>query len=137
MSDDEHRQNPTPGELGAKQELALNMLLEGRGVAEVAAKIGVHRGTLWEWSRGPAWIAERDRRRAEAREAAQASLWTLAGSGRDAVKVLLDVAVDERQPPAPRVQAAKAVIDILRGLLADDLEDRVTALEVAVLGGGR
>jgi hypothetical protein len=44
-----------PAELTPAQEQAVELLTAGKGVGDVAATLGVHRSTLWDWGKMPAF----------------------------------------------------------------------------------
>ena len=45
-------------DLTAQQNQALTLLITGRSIPEIAQELGLHRSTVWRWSREPAFEAE-------------------------------------------------------------------------------
>ena len=54
-------------DLTAQQNQALTLLITGRSIPEIAQELGLHRSTVWRWSREPAFEAEFNASVAEAR----------------------------------------------------------------------
>jgi len=59
------QQNATETELTDQQLTAIELLLSGQGVSQVAEQVDVDRSTLWRWGQLPAFQAELNRRRQE------------------------------------------------------------------------
>lgn len=97
-----------PPVLKPRPARALELLLAGRTVSEIAAEVNVNRGTVWRWLGDPtfadALARERDARRTAVGEALDAA----AG---EAVAVLLAELRREGGRPADRVRAASVILD--------------------------
>jgi hypothetical protein len=107
--------------LAAKQDLLVGMLLSGRGLAESAEELGVHRSTCWRWLRDPRVQAELRKGRAELQSAARAGL---VAASLEAVRYLRQVVSDPGASVNARLRAACAVLDrcgVSKG--AEGLED--------------
>lgn len=99
------QQNPT--NLSPQQEQAAEMLVAGRRMGHTAKTLGIHRVTLWEWTRLPvfqqhlndlrraAWRSARDRMRQNTAKAA---------------RVLGDILSDPSARAQDRVAAARVVL---------------------------
>jgi hypothetical protein len=109
------RQNPT--RLTPRQARAAAMLASGRRVSATAKAVPVHRATLWEWTKLPAfqqhmndlrqaaWRSARDRMRENAARAAQ---------------VLGDMLQDAAARPQDRIAAARVVLAATGPLFPED-----------------
>jgi len=79
---DPTRQNPTdsdtqsapPPNLTHRQQTAITLLLAGHTMTSVAANLGLHRSTLYEWKRQSDFMQELNRRHQEIRRASDARL---------------------------------------------------------------
>jgi len=99
------RQSPT--DLTPRQARAAAMVASGQSVTETSEAVRVHRATLWEWTKLPAfqqhmndlrqaaWRSARDRMRENAARAAQ---------------VLGDILQDAAARPQDRIAAARVVL---------------------------
>jgi hypothetical protein len=125
MSGNKRQRGLTPA-----QERAVELLAQGQGMGEVATAVGVHRVTLWEWTRLPAfaeacevlrqeaWRAAADRMRRNVTRAAEvigAALDDPSASLRDrllAAKLALDAtaAVEDRVPDTSRLETWEAIV---------------------------
>jgi hypothetical protein len=90
VNPDEIRQNPTESDtqltqpnppttitqptLSSLQQTAITLLLSGHTLSAVAATLRLHRSTLYQWKRIPAFILELNHRQHEIRRAADARL---------------------------------------------------------------
>lgn len=93
MARDDLRQDATAGvgaELSPSQETALESLLAGRTLCEAANEAGVNRSTLHRWRKEPVFMAALNRRRAESREAAEATLERLRTKALEVTEQALD-----------------------------------------------
>jgi hypothetical protein len=105
-------QNRTFSELNAKQTRALEGLLEGKTVTEVARTLRVRRQTVSEWrNRHPAFRAALEVAQVEKQEAMLARLGSVSA---EAVDVLRELMKPE-QGPRVRLLAANAIV---KGVLA-------------------
>jgi hypothetical protein len=93
-----------------KHERAITALVAGATMQAAADAAGVDRTTLWRWMReDAAFIAEYNQARADQRDAVQAELRSLAT---DALAVVRGMLQDDEAPPALRLRAAMAVLDV-------------------------
>ena len=68
----------------------------------------------------------------------QDAIKAAAGGSSDAVYVLAEIARDSLIPPAVRVSAARAIVDLaIKGHELIGIEERLRALEAAAMGGQR
>lgn len=124
-----------------RQRLAIVALLNHRTHEEAAAAVKVHVRTLYRWLGQDAF----QRELVKARSRLIAGVLTdLAKASVAAAKVLHDIAANKRAPEAPRVSAAKAILDLTAKFEeAGVIEQRVAALEAVLAaqstpnGGGR
>ena len=72
-------------DINAQKQRAILLLLEGATITKTAETIGVDRSTMHRWLREPKFIAERNRRAKEAREACQERLRHLADAAVEVV----------------------------------------------------
>ncbi len=107
---------PPQPNIDALKQQALLQLLEGHSVTKTAEIVGINRATLHRWLREPKFIAERNSRAKEAREACQERLRHLAGAA---------VEVVENRINAGDLKAALAVLKIT-GLAAGERVDEET-----------
>ena len=115
-----------PIDLAIQKLRAIQMLLAGRAVSQVAEAIGVDRTTIYRWLKEPSFVAERNRQSKELRDAAQSRLHALVGKSIDVV---------ERQVAAGNLKAALAVLKItgmmeLEKLDSETDESRLLTREV-------
>ena len=82
---------------------AIDFMLQGRPLSEIATRIGCDRTTLYRWSREPAFIAEKNRREADLWGACQTRLRMLVGKS---------LGVLEKQVDAGNLKAAMAVLKL-------------------------
>lgn len=93
----------TSRQLSVKQEQAIELLVAGKTVTEVAEEVGVTRQTVSEWkNHDPVFVAEFNRRRSE--------MWE---GGRERLRSLLDRAVEvlekDLNGPDPKLRQLAAV----------------------------
>ncbi|MDD2541057.1 MAG: phBC6A51 family helix-turn-helix protein [Desulfuromonadaceae bacterium] len=105
-----------PADLVIQKQRAIQLLLEGKAVVQVAEEIGVDRTTVYRWLKEPSFIAERNRQANELRDAAQSRLRALISKSVDVV---------ERQLEAGNLKAALAVLKST-GMMALDKPDTET-----------
>lgn len=103
-------------DLAVQKQRAIQLLLQGKAVSQVAEAIGVDRTSVYRWLKEPSFIAERNRQANELRDAAQARLHALVGKSIDVV---------ERQVAAGNLKAALAVLKST-GMMALDKPDTET-----------
>jgi AcrR family transcriptional regulator len=93
-----------------KHERAITALVAGATMQAAAAAAGVDRTTLWRWMREDAmFIWAYNQARADQRDAVQAELRSLAA---DALAVVRGMLQDDEAPPALRLRAAMAVLEV-------------------------
>jgi len=91
----------TSVDLAVQKQRAIQLLLEGKAVSQVADLVSVDRTTVYRWLKEPSFVAERNRQANELRDAAQSRLHALVGKSIDVV---------ERQLAAGNLKAALAVL---------------------------
>jgi hypothetical protein len=115
--------------LTAKQIGAINALLTAPSVEEAARQAGCGARSIRRWLQQAPFQAELQRRQDE--------LWgavkrRLTRHSLDAVEALHSVATAEQSADGARVSAAAKLLELARGLVADDLDARVARLEEAL-----
>ena len=88
-------------DLAVQKQRAIQLLLEGKAVSQVADLVSVDRTTVYRWLKEPSFVAERNRQANELRDAAKARLHALVGKSIDVV---------ERQVAAGNLKAALEVL---------------------------
>lgn len=123
---------PETDKLTERQRRGLAAMLTSRTLAEAAKKSGLGERTLKTYRALPAFqMAYREAQQTMLADAINQSRQTLSG----ALTALVEVAADEIAPPAARVSAARACVELSLKLGEQaDLLERVTALEKQ-LGG--
>lgn len=115
-----------------KEDQALVALLSETTMKEAATKTGIAEITLWRWMQDPAF---QERYREARRQAVSQAITQLQKISSEAVQTLRDVMNDIETPPACRVTAAKAVLELaFRGMETEDLSARIEVLEKAAGG---
>ena len=109
-----------------KQGQAIVALMSCTSTEAAARKAGVGESTLRAWLTKPDFLAAL---RGAQREIYQQSMTQLVRVTGKAVAALEQILDDKEAPPAVRVSAAKAVLDLAAKASDDDLEARVEALE--------
>lgn len=123
--------------LSAKQEKALQALLEVPTTRAAAQAAGVSEATIWRWLADVTFATIYREARTKSLES---TLTALQAAGADAVKALREVMNDTAAKGSERVSAAKAIIELgLKGREVLETESRLAALEdrLAVRRGGR
>lgn len=93
-----------------KHERAITALIAGATMQAAATAAGVDRTTLWRWMREDAmFIWAYNQARADQRDAVQAELRSLAT---DALAVVRGMLQSDETPPALRLRAAMAVLEV-------------------------
>jgi transposase-like protein len=119
---------------GRKKEAAISALLTQRGIEDAARSIDVAYSTLRRWMRIPEFDAEYRQAR---RDVVFQSVARLQQNSGAATATILKLMVDPASPPACRLKAADRVIEIgLHGIVVEDVEARVSALEHKASGPG-
>ena len=119
--------------LGRRRELALVALLESRDLKEAAEKVGVSEVTLWRWLRREDFRNAFRELKKEAVSLAISRIQQVCGEAVETLREVMTLGKGE----APRVQAAKAILELaLKALEIEELEERIEALEKRVSKGG-
>jgi predicted DNA-binding transcriptional regulator AlpA len=112
--------------LGRRRELALVALLESRDLKEAAEKVGVSEVTLWRWLRREDFRNAFRELKKEAVSLAISRIQQVCGEAVETLREVMTLGKGE----APRVQAAKAILELaLKALEIEELEERIEALE--------
>jgi hypothetical protein len=122
---------------GRKMEEAIAALLVQRNIEEAAKAVGIATSTLIIWMKEPEFQAEY---RAAKRAAFSQAIARLQQGSVAAATALLKTIVDPNTPASVRVRASECVLNYsLRALEVEDIEARVTELELAseASGGGQ
>ncbi|WP_427365896.1 hypothetical protein [Candidatus Caldatribacterium saccharofermentans] len=118
--------------LGRRRELALVALLESRDLKEAAEKVGVSEVTLWRWLRREDFRNAFRELKKEAVSLAISRIQQVCGEAVETLREVMTLGKGE----APRVQAAKAILELaLKALEIEELEERIEALEKRVNEG--
>src|SRR3712207_3503436 len=114
--------------LTPKQEKAVACLLATATIADAAQRAGVGETTIYRWLKEPDFAAAyRDARR----EAVGQAIARLQQPSSPAAFVLANTMAERSTPASVKVQAASKILDLsLRAVELEDLEERITALEV-------
>jgi hypothetical protein len=101
---------------------AIELLVTGRDVTDVARALDVHRVTVWRWTQLPAFrreltAAEDDARRAMTR--------TLESAARASVLYLASVLADDKAPTGSKVQSAAVLLSKWALLQPQQVDARV------------
>lgn len=114
-------------QLEQKQEKAISALLQAQSIREAAKESGIAEATLHRWLKDESF---KEAYRAAKREVVQHALCKLQRSAGKAVKVLIDIAEDEKTPASARVSAAKVILETsLKAVEYEDLEKRISEIE--------
>ncbi|HPF44458.1 MAG TPA: hypothetical protein PKV15_07140 [Syntrophomonadaceae bacterium] len=113
-----------------KQEIFIAFLLTEPNIREAAKKAGIGETTGFRWLQEPAF---QDQYREARRMAVSQAISQIQQASTEAVQTLRTVMADEEAPPASRVSAAKAVLEMsLKAVELDDLGRRVEKLEESI-----
>lgn len=117
-------------DLTAKQEKTLAALISSPTLAEAAKVASVAESTLFRWLNEDGF---REAYRAARREAVEHATTRLQADCGVAVRVLREIAEDERAPASARVAAARIILEgAIRGVELMDLQNRLERLEAAL-----
>ena len=106
--------------------MALVALLESRDLKEAAEKVGVSEVTLWRWLRREDFRNAFRELKKEAVSLAISRIQQVCGEAVETLREVMTLGKGE----APRVQAAKAILELaLKALEIEELEERIEALE--------
>ncbi len=113
--------------LTPKQERALVALLACGEIKEAAHVAGVNEATLWRWLQLPDF---QTRYRAARRQLVETAIAQLQSDCTIAVRVLREVAEDQKAPASSRVTAAKTILEqSVAAVELMDLQGRLERLE--------
>ena len=91
-----------------KQQRALELILAGHSVTDIAAQVGVRRETVWRWRNDPSFASEVSVRQAQRRQSIHDEL---DAGVIESVRMLRGLVADTDAPPGARVRAATALMD--------------------------
>ena len=91
-----------------KQQRALERILAGHSVTDIAAQVGVRRETVWPWRNDPSFAGEVSVRQAQRRQSIHDEL---DAGVIESVRMLRGLVADTAAPPGARVRAATALMD--------------------------
>lgn len=117
-----------------KEDAALVALISEPTLKEAAKKAGIGEATLWRWLQDPEF---QDKYRTARRQAVSQSITQLQKISSEAVETLREVMNSKETPPASRVTAARAVLEMsIKAVEVEDLAVRIEALEKAAETSG-
>ena len=105
---DEQRRLPGWARHQPKQQRALELILAGHSVTDIAAQVGVRRETVWRWRNDPSFASEVSIRQAQRRQSIHDEL---DAGVIESVRMLRGLVADTDAPPGARVRAATALMD--------------------------
>lgn len=113
-----------------KQEIFIACLLTEPNIREAASKSGISEATGFRWLQEPDFNEHyREARRAAVNQA----ISQLQQVSSSAVQTLKEVMADQGAPPASKVSAAKAVLEMaFKAVELDDLAQRIEKLEESI-----
>lgn len=112
-----------------KEDAALVALISEPTLREAANKAGISEATLWRWLQDPEF---QEKYRTARRQAVSQSITQLQKISSEAVETLREVMNSKETPPASRVTAARAVLEMsIKAVEVEDLAVRIEALEKA------
>jgi len=91
-----------------KQQRALELILAGHSVTDIASQVGVRRETVWRWRNDPSFAGEVSVRQAQRRQSIHDEL---DAGVIESVRMLRGLVADTAAPPGARVRAATALMD--------------------------
>ena len=91
-----------------KQQRALELILAGHSVTDIASQVGVRRETVWRWRQDPSFASEVSVRQGQRRQAIHDEL---DAGVIESVRMLRGLVADTDAPPGARVRAATALMD--------------------------
>ena len=91
-----------------KQQRALDLILAGHSVTDIASQVGVRRETVWRWRNDPSFASEVSVRQAQRRQSIHDEL---DAGVIESVRMLRGLVADTDAPPGARVRAATALMD--------------------------
>ena len=118
--------------IGRKRETFLAALLAGNSIKDAAREAGIGERTGKRWMSEAEFRSEYDRAR---RELVQQATSRLRKSMNRSVDTLDSIAADSDAPPASRVSAGRAIVELgLKAVVLEDLENRIRQLEESLKG---
>ena len=90
------------------QQRALELILAGHSVTDIASQVGVRRETVWRWRNDPSFASEVSVRQAQRRQSIHDEL---DAGVIESVRMLRGLVADTDAPPGARVRAATALMD--------------------------
>ena len=90
------------------QQRALEPILAGHSVTDIAAQVGRRRETVWRWRNDPSFASEVSVRQAQRRQSIHDEL---DAGVIESVRMLRGLVADTDAPPGARVRAATALMD--------------------------
>lgn len=118
-----------------KEDAALVALISEPTLREAAKKAGIGEATLWRWLQDPEF---QDKYITARRQAVSQSITQLQKISSEAVETLREVMISKETPPASRVTAARAVLEMsIKAVEVEDLAVRIEALEKAAEAAGK
>ena len=117
---------PKGGKVRRSEEV-IAALMAGRSMRQAAQDCGIGYRTLKEWFASPWFRAEYG---AAKQQLLDATINQLRSIGSEAVSGLYDVVTNVANPPAARVSAARAILEVLlRAMEVQDISERLARLE--------
>ena len=90
------------------QQRALELILAGHSVTDIASQVGVRRETVWRWRNDPSFASEVSVRQGQRRQSIHDEL---DAGVIESVRMLRGLVADTDAPPGARVRAATALMD--------------------------
>ena len=90
------------------KQRALELILAGHSVTDIASQVGVRRETVWRWRNDPSFASEVSVRQAQRRQSIHDEL---DAGVIESVRMLRGLVADTDAPPVVRVRAATALMD--------------------------
>ena len=90
------------------QQRALEPILAGHSVTDIASQVGVRRETVWRWRQDPSFASEVSVRQGQRRQSIHSEL---DAGVLEAVQMLRGLVADPEAPAGARVRAATALMD--------------------------
>jgi hypothetical protein len=91
-----------------RKQRALELILAGHSVTDIASQVGVRRETVWRWRNDPSFASEVTVRQGQRRQAIHSEL---DAGVLEAVQMLRGLVADPEAPAGARVRAATALMD--------------------------
>ena len=91
-----------------RKQRALELILAGHSVTDIASQVGVRRETVWRWRQDPSFASEVSVRQGQRRQSIHDEL---DAGVIESVRMLRGLVADTDAPPGARVRAATALMD--------------------------